>query len=79
MDEFCFTGLLLNMLCVRYELFLSILQATPQRQDDHGTIVFQWQPSLTMVGRVVTMVVDHGLQNSFDHGTQSTMVKNFDN
>ena len=32
----------------------------PRRQDDHGTMVFQCQPWLTMVGRVVTMVSDHG-------------------
>ena len=34
--------------------------SSPRRQDDHGTMVFQCQPWLTMVGRVVTMVSDHG-------------------
>ena len=67
-------GLLCFETCFESTLFCARL---PQRQDDHGTMVFQCQPWLTMVGRVATMVSDHGPRKALTmvHGQPWSEIK----
>ena len=58
-------------------LVFAVIEETPRRQDDHGTMVFHCQPWLTMVDSVVTMVSDRGHSLTADHGSRSTMVTKY--
>lgn len=46
----------------------------PRQQFDHGIMVFDCQPRLTMFGDGVTVVCDRGLLSALDHGTLPTVV-----